>query len=179
MQGIFKTVVPIFQAEELGFTPLAIGLLGTFGTIGVVVMSVFGGYLINRTDHKTILIGGTIATAIANVGYLVFPTFLGHVFMGLLNGFGEGMMIVVLPILVSEMVGESVRGTAIGANRTIFSIGKFMGPIAASTLVQFSGSIQPTFCLFTAIQMVGILLILTLKDSYSSGKSQDSVRGSS
>jgi len=165
MQGITQTLIPLFQAEELGFSPLDIGLLAAFRTLGVVAMTFFGGYLADRIGRKPVLIGGIVATATANIGYLTFPTFKGHSAVSILAGFGAGMMTVVLPLIVSEAVDASARGSAMGAYRTVSDIGSVIGPIAATTTSVAFDDVQTSFHLFTTTLMVGIPLILALGKS--------------
>lgn len=173
MQGITQTMVPLFQAEELGFGPFLIGIIGMFRTVGVVVISLSLGYLTEKIGIKTILVGGIVASAISNICQIVFPTFLGQAVVGLIAGFGGGMMVVVLPILISEAVDSSVRGLAMGAYRTVMNIGSFIGPIAATTVGTVFGSINVSFYLLTAILILGMPLTLTInrKSSQKEAKS--------
>jgi len=176
MQGITQTLIPLFQAYELGFGPFEIGLLASLRTVGVVAMTLLGGLLTDKIGRNPILIGGIVATAIANITYLMFPAFEGQAVVSVLAGLGAGMMTVVLPLIVSEAVDASARGSAMGAYRTVFDVGSVIGPIAATmglTLPEENvegglGDISGRFYLFTAALAIGIPLVLTLRRSEKS-----------
>jgi len=162
LQGITQTLIPIFQAQDLGFSPLIIGSLGIFRTAGQISMALLGGYLLDRIGKKTVLQGGIILSAIANVGHLLFPTIEGHAFMGALSGVGSGLLTVTLPIVVTEAVDDSVRGSAMGAYRTVFDSGSSIGPIAV-TMMSENFSIQLSLYVSTALLLFGMPLIQTLR----------------
>jgi DHA1 family multidrug resistance protein-like MFS transporter len=161
-QGITQTLVPLFQTDNLGFTPLQIGVLGTFRTVGVVAMTFFCGYLTDRLGSKPLLLGGLSLTVLGNELYLGLGSFEGQALASLFAGCGAGMMVVTLPLVVSEAVDESIRGAAMGAYRTIFNIGSFIGPICATTISEMQGTILSTFHIFTGIMLTGIPIVLTL-----------------
>lgn len=162
-QGITQTLVPLFQTDALGFTPFLIGLLGTFRTVGVVVMTLSCGYLMDRLGAKPLLLTGVILTMLGNELYLGVGSLEGQVLASLFAGFGAGMMVVVLPLVVSEAVDEAIRGAAMGAYRTIFNIGSFIGPICATTISELQGALPGTFHIFTGILLTGIPLTLLLR----------------
>lgn len=163
--GITQTLIPIFQVEKLGFTPLDIGFLVTFRTLGLVTMTLLGGYLSDRVGCKMVLIGGIIALASANISYIVFPTFFGHMVIEIFNGIGMGALNIILPILVTGVIDESVKGIAMGTYRTVFTTGKFVGPIIATTIYHFTGSIQPVLKAYTSMMLIGLPLTLILRNN--------------
>jgi MFS family permease len=161
--GITQTLIPIFQVEQLGFTPLDIGFLAAFRTVGLVTMTLVGGYLSDRVGCKMVLIGGIIALTSANIGYIILSTFFGHSIIEIFNGIGMGALNVTLPILIVAEIDESIKGVAIGTYRTVFTSGKFIGPIIATIIYHFTGSIQPVLNIYTYIIMVGLSLTLILR----------------
>lgn len=168
MQGITQTLIPLFQSGVLGFGPFDIGLLATTRTIGVVAMTLLGGYLTDRVGKKPVLITGIALSAVANACYLHYLSYLGQAVVGVVSGFGAGMMTVVLPIIVSEAVDASARGAAMGAYRTVFDIGSVTGPIVATMgLANIEdlevSSVQLRFYVFAAVLAIGIPLVLTLR----------------
>jgi len=163
--GIIQTLIPIFQVERLGYTPSDIGFLVTFRTLGLVTMTLLGGYLSDRVGCKFVLVSGIIVLASANISYVIFPTFFGHVVIEIVNGIGMGALNITLPLLITSVIDESVKGTAMGTYRTVFTSGKFIGPIIATTIYHFIGSIQPVLNIYTSIIMIGLPLTLIIRNS--------------
>jgi MFS family permease len=131
-------------------------------------MTLLGGYLTDRVGKKPVLITGIALSAVANACYLHYLSYLGQAVVGVVSGFGAGMMTVVLPIIVSEAVDASARGAAMGAYRTVFDIGSVTGPIVATMgLANIEdlevGSVQLRFYVFAAVLAIGIPLVLTLR----------------
>ncbi len=162
-QGITQTLVPLYQMDALGFTPLLIGVFGTFRTVGVVAMTLSGGYLMDRLGGKPLLLAGVLLTMLGNEFYLGFSSLEGQMLASLFAGFGSGMMVVIIPLVVSEAVDETIRGAAMGAYRTIFNIGSFIGPISSTTISELQGALPGTFHIFTALLLTGIPITFFLK----------------
>jgi MFS family permease len=166
MQGITQTLVPLMQSEQLSFSPLLIGVLGTFRTVGVVVMTFSSGVLTEKISYPPILLAGVGLTMLGNEGYIWLASVEGQTLASLCAGFGAGMIVVTLPLLVSESVDESVRGTAMGLYRTIFNIGSFTGPIVATAASAWLG-IPLTFHVFTGLLLTAMPIVFTLKHASS------------
>ena len=162
MQGITQTLVPLMQSEQLGFSPLLIGVIGTFRTVGVVVMTLSSGILTEKISYRLILLTGLGLSMLGNEGYAWLTSAEGHIAASLSAGFGAGMIVVTLPLLVSESVDESVRGAAMGLYRTIFKIGSFTGPIAATALSAWLGMLS-TFHVFTGLLLTAIPIVFLMK----------------
>jgi len=162
-QGIIQTLVPLYQTDALGFSPFLIGVLGTFRTVGVVVMTLACGYLMDHLGGKPLLLAGVILTMLGNELHLWLGSLEGQALASLFAGFGSGMMVVIVPLVVSEGVDEAIRGAAMGAYRTIFNIGSFIGPIGATTISEVQGVLPGTFHIFTGILLTGIPIAFILK----------------
>ena len=81
-----------------------------------------------------------------------------------LIGFTSGAIWIVGPVISAEAVESAKRGAAIGAYRTFFDLGSFIGPIIM-TAVMTEYNVTTTFYLASALMILTIPLVLRLKET--------------
>jgi len=111
--GIVGSVILALKTTwKLG--PADIGLLGTSGTVGIVLGLALTGPLIDRFGRRKVLITG--------VGWFSFFTLIGAAFarldwitlMRFIAGLGEGAVFALPYLMISEFVNARKRGSVVG-----------------------------------------------------------------
>jgi len=111
--GIVGSVILALKtAWKLG--PADIGLIGTSGTVGIVLGLALAGPLVDRFGRRKVLIAG--------VGWFSFFTLIGAAFarldwivlMRFIAGLGEGAVFTLPYLMISELVNPRKRGSIVG-----------------------------------------------------------------
>jgi MFS family permease len=131
----FYVILPVIYTS-LGLTPLAAGLMGTVRSLGSGASSTVGGFLIDRLQHRRLMIL-----------YLTLITMgLGYVAVGLAPNY----VLIVAALAFAAMAGSiwhpaarsllsqiypRRRGMMISLDRSAGSVGDTVGPVAAGALL--------------------------------------------
>lgn len=122
--GIIAPVLFILKGEWQ-LTPSATGLVGSAGTLGIVLGLLPAGRLADRFGRKTTLVGGIVVFSI-----VTFLSSFAHdanqlALYRFIAGLGQGAVFPVPYLLLSEFVNKQWRGTAVGLANSLlgFSYG--------------------------------------------------------
>jgi ferrochelatase len=148
--------------DRLGFTPLQNGYM--FIYIGFLIAMVQGGYVrrkAGQVGEKKMAIQGLITTlpglvviAIANTTPMLY---VGLFFLAV----GSAMGIPTLTSLVSLLTPAHEQGRSLGIFRSLGSLGRVIGPLAASVIYWRFGSAVPYYIGAAFLMLPIIILILT------------------
>lgn len=155
LQGTFS----LWSAEHLGVSPRNLGLV--FAFIGVLAVGVQGG-LISRltarfgaealTRHGTLLVSASL---------ILIPfspsAWLALIPMGL-YGIGSALFSPSISALVTRTAGPAERGAVLGLFQGVSSLGRVMGPVAASGISAVAGLRVP-FWVAAVVSCAGALLL--------------------
>jgi MFS family permease len=78
----------------------------------------------------------------------------------LIEGFGRGMVLTSLMVLLSEMTPSSLRGSAIGIYRTFMNIGGFIGPIFFMLIYEEFGPASSFLSAITVILVTSAIILV-------------------
>jgi len=122
--GIIAPVLFILKGEWQ-LTPSSTGLIGSAGTLGIVIGLLPAGRLADRFGRKTTLVGGIILFSVVTflASYAQDATQLA--IFRFIAGLGQGAVFPVPYLLLSEFVNKQWRGTAVGLANSLlgFSYG--------------------------------------------------------
>jgi len=122
--------VPIYLQNVRGFGPLGAGLIILPMSISWTLISFPLGKLILRFGGKSVLLVGVIITFISIIPVLAFTRDTSVVFLVtvlLVMGVGLGAGMTTQTMLIQESVGFEKRGSAVGVNSLLRTLGQTMG----------------------------------------------------
>lgn len=156
--GLIMTIVPLYLKESLGFTLGDIGYMMGARSIGFVVAMFTMGIISDKVGRKPVLVFGLIGTSILGVVMSFFTSFAAIAGIIAFIGFTSGAIWIVGPVISAEAVEQSKRGAAIGAYRTFFDLGSFVGPILM-TAVMTNMNVQTCFYLAAFLMLITVPLV--------------------
>lgn len=155
LQGTFS----LWSAEALGVSPRNLGFV--FALIGVLAVTVQGGLigrLTARFGPERLTRAGTLLVAVS----LVFIPFSPNVWVALvpmgLYGIGSALFSPSVSNLVTRTAGPSERGAVLGLFQGVSSLGRVVGPVAASGLTAIGGLRIP-FWVAAAVTLGGAMMV--------------------
>lgn len=161
-----QTMAQGWLALELTDSPLMVGLVAAASSLPIVLLSVFAGVLVDRTDRlRLVTIAQTLLLLEATA--LWWFTWSGHmtiawlVFLAAVAGVISSFEIPARQSLVIDLVGREHLRSAIALNSTGFNIGRVVGPSLAALVIARAG-IAWCFAVNAASYLavlVGLLLI--------------------
>jgi MFS family permease len=162
--GLIMTVLGLYVRESLGFSISEIGYMMGARSIGFVVAMFTMGNISDSIGRKPVLLFGFTSTAVLIIVMSYFTTFSLMTVVICLIGFTSGAIWIVGPVISAESVEPSKRGAAIGAYRTFFDLGAFIGPILL-TILWTNYGILPCFYLTAALLFINVPLLWMIKET--------------
>jgi MFS transporter, AAHS family, 3-hydroxyphenylpropionic acid transporter len=102
-------------APELGLAPDRMGLIFTFSNIGLVVASLFGGWLADRIGRKPVFIGAVITFGLFTLATPFVKTFEHLFFLRLMAGLGFGAALPNMMAVAAEISRPEKRASTAAA----------------------------------------------------------------
>ncbi len=132
--GIIAPVLFILKGEWQ-LSPSATGLVGSAGTLGIVIGLLPAGRLADRFGRKTTLVGGIIVFSI-----VTFLASFSHdatqlAIYRFIAGLGQGAVFPVPYLLLSEFVNKQWRGTAVGLANSLLGFSYGLNTLAGALVV--------------------------------------------
>jgi MFS family permease len=158
---IMLHIVP--HARDAGIAPMkAAGVLSTIGAVSMLGRFV-SGMIIDRKGSKPVMIA-CFVLLLADLGWLhvaheAWALYLFAVVYGLAHG---GFFTAISP-LVAEWFGIHSHGALFGIVAFFGTAGGAVGPLFAGHLFDQSGSYRSTFQMITAMAIVAMVLLISLR----------------
>jgi MFS family permease len=162
MQGVMSTVFQLYLHQQLNLSVEVIGIVMSARTAGLILATVFAGYLSDRLGRKPVILGGFVIASLCLVLYTYIVPFEGILLLGIVDGCGSGMVSTTLMVLLSDLVAPQLIGGAIGLYRTFMDFGGIIGPIVVMYLFTEIGVDVP-FYVATGLFLVNLVLIQWIK----------------
>lgn len=162
MQGVMSTVFQLYLHQQLNLSVEVIGIVMSARTAGLILATVFAGYLSDRLGRKPVILGGFMIASLCLVLYTYIVPFEGILLLGIVDGCGSGMVSTTLMVLLSDLVAPQLIGGAIGLYRTFMDFGGIIGPIVVMYLFTEIGVYVP-FYVATGLFLVNLVLIQWIK----------------
>ena len=173
MQGVMSTVFQLYLHQQLSFSVEVIGIIMSARTAGLILATVFAGYLSDRFGREPVIIGGFVITSLSLVLYTSITPFEGILLLGIVDGWGSGMVSTTLMVLLSDLVTPHLIGGAIGLYRTFMDFGGIIGPIVVMYLFTDIGVYVP-FYIAAGLFLINLALIQWTKTPRSHSVNEES-----
>ncbi len=162
--GLISTILSLYAKETLGFSLAQVGYMMGARSIGFVIAMFTMGTLADRVGRKPVMIFGIAGTSIMVLIMSVFTSLTMISVIIAIIGFTSGAIWIVGPVMSAEAVPTEKRGAAIGAYRTFFDLGSFIGPILM-TAIMTQYNVQLTFYVSAGLMLLSLPLVLSIQDT--------------
>jgi len=154
-------IVP--HARDLGLPPAAAaGVLATIGGVSMLGRFTMGtvndgiGGKRSLITCFIILIAGLVLLQLSSGAWMLFC-------FATIYGFAHGGLFTVMSPTVAELFGTGSHGLLFGLVLFSGTLGGAIGPLMAGRIFDLTGSYRLVFIILTAMALVGIVLITTLR----------------
>jgi MFS family permease len=162
--GLISTVLSLYAKETLGFSLTQIGYMMGARSVGFVIAMFTMGSLADRVGRKPVLMFGILGTSIMVALMSFFNTLTSISIIIAIIGFTSGAIWIVGPVISAEAVESQKRGAAIGAYRTFFDLGSFIGPIIM-TAIMANYDVMYTFYLASGLMFITLPFVFGLSET--------------
>lgn len=138
------------------------GLLSSISVLGLVIMSIPAGVIVQRVGVGWGLIAGTIVFSLATLYTAFAPGFAAIFAARVITGVGEALFNVAIYTYLGGITLR-YRGTSIGYTGILIGIGGFTGPLVVSGMLSATGKWQAAFVLLAATGLLGAVLMAVTK----------------
>jgi DHA1 family multidrug resistance protein-like MFS transporter len=158
--GLLGTVLSLYATENLGISLANFGYMMGARSVGFVIAMFTMGARADRVGRKPVLIFGILGTSIMVLVMSVFTSLIAITVIVAIIGFTSGAIWIVGPVISAEAVPPQKRGAAIGAYRTFFDLGSFIGPIVMTAIiVEYSISFFPVLAIVLVLRSCGLVTL--------------------
>lgn len=161
-EAIFLPTLPLHLAES-GYSHSRIGIiLGAFA-LGVMVFRPLSGMVTDRVSRRISLIIGTAVFFLCPVFYLFSTDMVYLLILRFFHGMGITFYTTASPALITDIVPDRDRGTALGHMATAPTLGFAAGPLIGAALFSAYGIAGPVAAC-TALGVVNLISILFIRE---------------
>lgn len=157
--ALFQSTMALYGAERLDIGPRTLGWVYAFvGVISVSVQAGIIGKLTTRFGPQRLTRAGAVLIAIGMAGIPLAPALSWLLVTLAIFGVGSALFNPSMSGLVAGSAEPHERGGVLGAYQAAASLGRVIGPMAASGVAQVAGLAWP-FVVGAAVSMLGLLFI--------------------
>ena len=154
--GIIAPVLFILKGEWQ-LSPSATGLIGSAGTLGIVIGLLPAGRLADRFGRKTTLVGGIVLFSIVTFLAAFSQDVTQLAIYRFIAGLGQGAVFPVPYLLLSEFVNKQWRGTAVGLANSLLGFSYGLNTLAGALVV---GRMPGSEAWWTLLMLGGIPILI-------------------
>lgn len=157
--ALFQSTMALYGAERLDIGPRTLGWVYAFvGVISVSVQAGIIGKLTTRFGPQRLTRAGAVLIAIGMAGIPLAPQLSWLLATLAIFGVGSALFNPSMSGLVAGSAEPHERGSVLGAYQAAASLGRVIGPMAASGVAQVAGLAWP-FVVGAAVSVLGLLFI--------------------
>ena len=153
----------VFSKDVLGWDPTKIGLMFlVVGIVDILTQGVFSQKLMSRFGELKLMIGGLTLTGVAyllNASNVLFHSSPFAYFNVIIFAFGGGLIEPALGSLISRAADPREQGRVQGANQSLQSITRIVGPLLAAFLYSIGASMPYIVC--ALLSLVALFYVKT------------------
>lgn len=166
-RALVSPLLTLFLSNKLGLNPQDVGLLLGIAVFSATLLSLYGGYIIDRLDKRRLLILTMLSSGIG----LILLTFAQQLYLVtlvlIISETASALFMICSKAILSESLPVEQRVKAFSLNYTLTNIGYAVGPMIGVVIA----GIQPSapFIVAGAIAIGSVVLLLgAAKDAKAS-----------
>lgn len=158
---MIHSLLPLFLSTVLGASMVTIGLIEGLAEATVAFTKVFSGGISDfLRRRKVVVVTGYALSALTKPLFPLASSVSWILAARLLDRFGKGIREAPRDALIADVTPEELRGSAYGLRQALDSVGAFVGPLLAFSLMAWSsGNLRLVFWLAA---LPAILAVITL-----------------
>jgi putative MFS transporter len=137
--------------------PQTVGLIGSAGTLGIVLGLLPAGRIADRYGRKTTLLAGIVIFSVFTFVASFAQSVSVIVVCRFIAGLGQGAVFPVPYLLLSEFVNKRWRGTAVGISNSLLGFSYGLNTLAGAIIV---GQLAPESAWRTLLMIGGVPIVL-------------------
>lgn len=164
-QGSVYTFLPIL-ALRMQISSSQVGLILGVNIFVIVLLQRICGSIADRVDPRTMIIGGTLLSALAVLGMPFVDGFLMVLILNIVMGLGNG---IAMPggFVITGQLGRSLgMGSVMGYTDAGWSLGMIVSPIISGIIMDQLG-VPSVFLTGGALTIVGTVVVLYFLRAYT------------
>jgi MFS family permease len=158
-----SAILPLYFVFQLGFTPLAFGIVDGLYQGAAALVRVGGGFAADRwRRHKEVAAFGYGLSALCKLGLLAAGSlWAGLTAVILLDRTGKGVRTAPRDALISLSSTAETLGVAFGVHRALDTIGALLGPLVAfAILSSLPGAYDGVFIVSFGAALIGLAVLI-------------------
>jgi MFS family permease len=155
---LFPTLLPPIRAE-FGWDLKEAGLLSTVFTLGLAIVGIPAGWVVDRVSRKTVIVLAMVLYSVFTLATVYASGFWDMLIYRAITGVGEGIQMAALFAAVGSFFYKK-RSFFIGWMIVAYGLGAFFGPRAGVWLQLSANNWRSPFVWFTIVGVVLALIVL-------------------
>jgi MFS family permease len=160
--GILAPIMPVYAQEVLGTDASGLGFAYALFAVAFAGFMLPAGYWADKIGRKPMIAGGLALFGVTTLALAFITDIYQFAALRILEGIGAAMEVPAAFALVVDLVPESKRGIAMGAEGTAQLIGALSGP-AVGGFIAGQLSYNYAFYIAAALALVCSLLVLQIR----------------
>jgi len=143
--GILTPIMPKFAADNLDMDGSDLGVVYGLFAISYALVMLPAGHLADRVGRKPLLVAGTLTFGLTTFALVFITDMYQFALLRILEGAGAAVVVPAAFALTIDIVPESKRGIAMGAEGTAQLLGGLGGPGLGGLLAGYVGFYYPFY----------------------------------
>ncbi len=159
---MIHSLLPLFMVSALGASAFAVGLVEGAAESTALIVKVFSGTLSDYLGkRKGLAVFGYALGALTKPLFALAPTIGVVLTARLLDRVGKGVRGAPRDALVADIAPPELRGTAFGLRQSLDTVGAFLGPLLAVTLMTlWANDFRAVFWVAVVPGLMAVVLLL-------------------
>lgn len=163
---LYNNSMSLYVVDKLGGLAQFAGMTLTFFTFAALFTRIIAGRLLDKLNHRRVLVFGLIIFAVVNFSFSFFPELKALPYLRFLQGIGYAMSTTSASVCVTDILPKNRMTEGIGYFGLGTSVAQAIGPATALALIS-AGNYHNIFYTATGL----ILLTITVLVTYNYKKS--------
>ncbi len=138
------------------------GMLLSGQFIGLLVTSLIGGYLINRTGKRAFMLAGSALIITGLLGCMLAGSYISLYILNLITGFGYGIYELGINVLCADSSDEN-KGSDMNFVHFFYGVGAIVAPLIAFFCTVYLGNWRYSFGLALILPVIVSILLLRFR----------------
>ena len=159
---MIHSLLPIFLISVLNSSATAVGLIEGVAEAVALISKTFSGALSDWLGKRKVLVFSGYALGTLTKPLFALSTGVSHVFAArLLDRIGKGMRGAPRDALVADVTPDNFRGAAYGLRQSLDTVGAFLGPLLAmSLMIGTTGNFRAVFWFAVIPGLLSVAIIV-------------------